>query len=62
MIARPSARPTDPAGYRARIEAHLEAIAQGRDHFGHLFAIERLARAARADAWAVQREHERRPR
>lgn len=32
-----------------RIEAHLVRLRQGHDPFGHLFAIERLARAARAD-------------
>ena len=38
--------------YVDRIEAHLARLAQGRDPFGHLFAIERLARAARAESWA----------
>ena len=45
--------------YVARIEAHLARLAQGHDPFGHLFAIERLARAARAESWASQRETER---
>jgi hypothetical protein len=45
--------------YVARIEAHLARLAQGHDPFGHLFAIERLARAARAESWASQREAER---
>jgi hypothetical protein len=46
--------------YVARIEAHLARLAQGHDPLGHLFAIERLARAARAEWWASQREAERR--
>ena len=33
----------------ARIEAHLARFAAGHDPIGHLFAIERLARAARAE-------------
>lgn len=41
--------------YVARIEAHLARLAQGHDPFGHLFAIERLARCARAEWWAEQR-------
>ena len=45
--------------YVARIEAHLERLAQGHDPFGHLFAIERLARAARAESWESQHEAER---
>ena len=39
----------------ARIEAHLERLADGHDPFGHLFAIERLARAARADWCETER-------
>lgn len=31
------------------IGAHLERLAQGHDPYGHLLAIERLARAARAE-------------
>ena len=45
--------------YVARIEAHLARLTQGHDPLGHLFAIERLARAARAESWASQREAER---
>ena len=45
--------------YVGRIEAHLGKLAQGRDPLGHLFAIERLARGARAEVWASQRESER---
>jgi hypothetical protein len=41
--------------YAARIEAHLTRLAQGHDPQGHLFSIERLARAARAERWAAQR-------
>jgi hypothetical protein len=32
-----------------RIGAHLEQLARGHDPYGHLLAIERLARAARAE-------------
>jgi hypothetical protein len=42
-----------PAGHiahrRVLIGAHLERLAQGHDPYGHLLAIERLARAARAE-------------
>lgn len=38
-----------------RIEAHLARLAVGHDPLGHLFAIERLARATRAELLAVQR-------
>jgi hypothetical protein len=41
--------------YRARIERHLVRLAQGHDPWGHLFAIERLARAARAESYAARR-------
>jgi hypothetical protein len=41
--------------YVARIEAHLARLAAGHDPFGHLFAIERLARAARAEWLVVER-------
>ena len=44
--------------YVARIEAHLVRLAQGRDPMGHLFAIERLARVARAESWEAQRQTE----
>jgi chorismate-pyruvate lyase len=42
--------------YVARIEAHLTRLAQGHDPLGHLFGIERLARAARAEWW--ESEHQ----
>ena len=42
-----------------RIEAHLARLAQGHDPLGHLFAIERLARAARAEWWEAGRRAER---
>lgn len=42
--------------YVARISAHLARIAQRHDPFGHLFAIERLARAARAEWSSLERE------
>ena len=45
--------------YVARIEAHLARLAQGHDPMGHLFAIERLARGARAEWWAEQRSPDR---
>lgn len=41
--------------YRSRIEAHLVRLRVGHDPMGHLFAIERLARAARAERWEAQR-------
>jgi chorismate-pyruvate lyase len=43
----------------ARIQAHLARLAQGHDPLGHLFAIEYLARAARAEWWEAQRQAER---
>jgi hypothetical protein len=44
---------SDPAErYAARIEEHRTRLVGGHDPFGHLFAIERLARAARAESWA----------
>ena len=46
--------------YVARIEAHLDRLATGHDPFGHLYAIERLARAARAE-WSVVERLGRRP-
>jgi hypothetical protein len=46
--------PTD--AYAVRIERHLARLAQGNDPAGHLFAIERLARAARAEWWISERE------
>ena len=45
-----------PEAYAIRIEAHLVRLAHGHDRLGHLFAIERLARAARADWWAIQQQ------
>jgi hypothetical protein len=41
--------------YVARLEAHLVRLAEGHDPMGHLFAIERLARVARAERWEAQR-------
>ena len=46
--------PAVAARYRPWIQAHLAGLADGHDPFGHLFAIERLARAARADLWAAR--------
>jgi hypothetical protein len=40
--------------YLSRIEAHLARLGQGHDPMGHPFAIERLARAARAEWWDAQ--------
>ncbi|MGA2514229.1 MAG: hypothetical protein ABSG37_11505 [Candidatus Limnocylindrales bacterium] len=40
----------------ARISVHLDRLTQGHDPFGHLFAIERLARAARAE-WSALKCH-----
>jgi hypothetical protein len=45
--------------YVARIEAHLARLAAGHDPLGHLFGIERLARAARAEWWEAERQTER---
>jgi hypothetical protein len=42
--------------YVVRISVHLDRLAQGHDPFGHLFAIERLARAARAEWLVVERQ------
>jgi hypothetical protein len=42
----------EPAeAYLVRIKAHLACLATGHDPLGHLFGIERLARAARAEWW-----------
>ncbi|MGA2514616.1 MAG: hypothetical protein ABSG37_13525 [Candidatus Limnocylindrales bacterium] len=46
--------------YVARIEAHLTRLAAGHDPLGHLFAIERLAGAARAE-WREAERGARRP-
>jgi hypothetical protein len=50
--------PVAPSGvaerYVSRIEVHLVRLAQGHDPMGHLFAIERLARVARAEWWEAQ--------
>ncbi len=43
----------------ARIEAHLVRLAQGHDPWGHLFAIERVARSGRAEWRAVEHGQER---
>ena len=40
----------------SRIEAHLVRLREAHDPMGHLFAIERLARAARAEWWEAQRQ------
>jgi hypothetical protein len=50
------------ARYRPLIEAHLVGLTAGHDPFGHLFAVERLARAARADLWAARPTPDRRER
>ena len=42
--------------YVARIEVHIGRLAHGHDPLGHLFGIERLARAARAEWWEQQRQ------
>ncbi len=52
----PAARSEAVERYLSRIEAHLVRFAQGRDPLGHLFAIERLARAARTELWEAQRQ------
>jgi hypothetical protein len=45
--------------YLSRIEAHLVRLSAGRDPMGHLFGIERLARAARAEWREAQRSPDR---
>ena len=47
-----------------RVRAHLVGLERGHDPLGHLFAIERLARAARAELLQSRRdgEPERHPR
>ena len=45
--------------YLSKIEAHLVRLARGHDPMGHLFAVERLARGARAEWWAEQRSPDR---
>lgn len=42
--------------YAAWIEVHLDRLAHGHDPMGHLFAIERLARSARAEWWGARPE------
>ena len=55
--AHPPVAHCEPAEvYVARVEVHLARLAQGHDPAGHLLAIERLARAARAEWWAVERQ------
>jgi hypothetical protein len=53
------ARPKTTEFYVARIEDHLACMAKGHDPLGHLFGIERLARVARSEWWAVERDAER---
>lgn len=57
------APPSTPEGHLARIERHLARVAEGHDPLGHLFAIERLARAERAERLdALRRPESRAPR
>jgi hypothetical protein len=42
--------------YVAKIRAHLVRLADGHDPMGHLFAIERLARVARAEWGEAERQ------
>lgn len=51
-----------PERYAAGIEVHLGGLARGHDPWGHLFAIERLARAARVEWSEARFEPERRVR
>jgi len=55
----PGARGELTERYVARIEAHLVRLRDGHDPMGHLFAIERLARVARAEWRAEQRSLDR---
>jgi hypothetical protein len=55
----PGARGELTERYVARIEAHLVRLRDGHDPMGHLFAIERLARGARAEWWAEQHSPDR---
>jgi hypothetical protein len=41
--------------YLSRIETHVGRLREGHDPLGHLFAIERLARAARTEWWDAPR-------
>lgn len=50
----PVARCDLAEAYVARIEVHLACLAKGHDPLGHLFGIERLARAARAEWWVTE--------
>ena len=45
--------------YLVRIKVHLACLAKGHDPLGHLFGIERLARAARTEWWVAERDAER---
>jgi hypothetical protein len=45
--------------YLVRMQAHLACLGTGHDPLGHLFGIERLARAARAEWWVAGREAQR---
>lgn len=56
------ARPRNTNLYVAMIEAHVARIGDGRDPHGHLFAIERLARGARAELAAEAHHVDRAPR
>jgi hypothetical protein len=54
-------RPAGPEvadAYVARIVSHLDRWAAGHDPCGHLLAVERLARAARAELLARGRQIE----
>lgn len=53
-VEAPIARDDPSARYVARIEAHLGRFAAGHDPIGHLFAIERLARATRSELRATR--------
>jgi hypothetical protein len=54
----PVERPVLVERYVTRIGAHLTHFSHGHDPMGHLFAVERLARSARAEWWETQRESE----
>ena len=58
-VRAPAARNEAVERCLVRMEAHVARLVEGHDPWGHLFAIERLARAARVEWSEAQREPER---